>query len=115
MVNSGQLFKMATIEQKESKRIEIEVIERKGCNITFILSVNNIFSVFRIHFEDKSRANARHPDIRATDIYFEGFEGMEKSNFMLTYKAEYIVDLCLFAERKKDWLLYKILEEEKNK
>lgn len=85
-------------------------IASEGRNVYFLLELEGFTGVFRIWYEDKARSNARFPDRRAINIYFEvehTWEYFKKHEgcFYPSHEVKHMTDAMLFAERRMQYLL----------
>lgn len=79
-------------------------------NWNFELSSDGFSGKFRIHFSDTSKKNSRYRQLRANNVYFEGFT----SNTDGCYKVDKVTDAMIFVERRIQWILERLEGESRN-
>jgi hypothetical protein len=85
-------------------------VTREGRNVYFFLILEGFSGVFRIWYEDKTRANARFKDRRAINIYYEvehswNYFQQNKHYKHCFYEVKYVTNAMLFVERHTQYLL----------
>ena len=103
-----------TIEQKEKvlgdkqygNQLRCKILSDHGSNITVqIQNQKNTIGIFRFHYTDEGRKNARYPDWKVWDAYFEGLPTSDIPGYTPSVEVKNMTDLSLTVERHKQWIV----------
>jgi hypothetical protein len=105
------------MEQIEQKKIQLGVSgyeaivqKKENVNLTLLIVGKGAVGIFRIHFNNLAKKNIRHDDLLVLDVYFEGFPVADTA-YSGSSNLSNVTDLCIFVERKRDWILNYVMRE----
>ena len=85
--------------------IEIDNVEHDGVNIEFDFRADYVISRVRFFIMDKTRKNATYKNWIVLNVYVHQIKNESGID------VNHVTNHCLFIERKKQWILEKIMRE----
>lgn len=93
-------------------KIEIRSIKSEYGNEIIEVNCENTTAIFRIACENRARKNARFDDWHVINVYFDRTNPNDCGSYVSnSIEVSRMTDLCLFVERKSQWILEKMKRE----